>query len=206
MIATRPCRAALLGLALCLLAHRVAAAPAPGSATEAIQAANEKVRGLLQAEATAPDKAAHAKTVTAALRDLFDISLLAERALADHWAKMTAAQRTSLVSTLQSIIEKNYVSQLRGNLEYKVEYLDEEHAGDDDVVHTVVHAKRNNRPAKIPVDYRLHKGANGWRIYDVMTEGVSILQNYRSQFNRIIAKEGIDGLITRMKSKLDAPR
>ncbi|HET6347313.1 MAG TPA: ABC transporter substrate-binding protein [Myxococcota bacterium] len=201
-----PYRRAALALFVAVAPTPAAAAPAPGSATDAIQVAHEKVRGLLQAEATAPDKAAHASAITQALRDLFDIGLLAERALTDHWAKMTAAQRSALVTTLQSIIEKNYVSQLRGNLAYEVEYAGEETAGDDVLVHTVIHAKRNGRPANIPVDYRLHKGAAGWRIYDVLTEGVSILQNYRSQFSRIIAKEGVDGLITRMKAKLDAPK
>jgi phospholipid transport system substrate-binding protein len=201
-----PCRRAAVALFIAVAAGPAAAAPPAGSATEAIQAANEKVRGLLQAEAAAPDKAAHAQAITQALRDLFDIGLLAERALTDHWAKMTAAQRSTLVTTLQSIIEKNYVSQLRGNLAYEVEYAGEEPTGDDVLVHTVIHATRNGRPAKIPVDYRLHKGTAGWRIYDVLTEGVSILQNYRSQFSRIIAKEGVDGLITRMKAKLDAPK
>jgi phospholipid transport system substrate-binding protein len=55
------------------------------------------------------------------------------------------------------------------------------------------------------VDYKLVAQGDEWRVYDVITEDVSILDNYRSQFNRIIAKEGVPGLIARMKAKIDKP-
>jgi phospholipid transport system substrate-binding protein len=172
-----------------------AAAP---SATEAIRGANGRVRELLGQKGGAPPE-----KITHELRDLFDIGDLAKRALVDHWGEMSPAQRTALVDTLRQIVERNYVAQLRSNLSYDIVYSGEEAQGGDVLVKTVIKAERAGRPVEIPVDYVLHPEASGWRAYDVITDEVSILKNYRSQFNRIIAKDGVDGLIRRMKTKLD---
>lgn len=180
-------------------------ASAATGATEEIRNANEKVRELLstQVERGSDAERKNASKITHELRDLFDIGDLAKRALVDHWQEMTPAQRNSLVDTLRSIVERNYIAQLRSNLSYQTVYNGEEKQGDDVVVKTTIKAQRGGRPVEIGVDYRLRPEGNGWRVYDVVTDDVSILKNYRSQFNRIIGKEGIDGLIRRMKAKLD---
>src|SRR5262249_50684334 len=128
---------------------------------------------------------------------------LAKRALVDHWDKMTPDQRKRVVETLRSVVEKNYIRQLRSNLEYAIQYKSEEAQGSDTLVKTVIEAQRKGRPFEVTVDYLLHPEGDGWKVYDVTTDDVSILSNYRSQFNRIIAKDGVEGLITRMKSKLE---
>jgi phospholipid transport system substrate-binding protein len=184
----------------------VADAAPKKTATEAMKDANARLRTMLAK--TPPDQApsaAVAKQVTGELRDLFDIALLTQRALVDQWDKMTPAQRTELVDTLRQIVEKNYLSQLRSNLDYKIDYGSEEKQGEEVLVHTIIRGKKNGRPTKIKVDYKLVAQGDEWRVYDVITEDVSILDNYRSQFNRIIAKEGVPGLIARMKAKLDKP-
>jgi phospholipid transport system substrate-binding protein len=190
----------LLGIAL-----SAPAAGAEGSATDAIRNANTRVRDLL-GEKVAPGGDAERKNatrVTSELRDLFDIGDLAKRALVDHWATMSPAQRTGIVDTLREVVERNYVNQLRSNLAYEIVYQGEEPRGEDVVVKTVIKAERGGRPVEIPVDYVLHKEAAGWRAYDVVTDEVSLVTNYRSQFNRIIGKEGVDGLIRRMKARLE---
>jgi phospholipid transport system substrate-binding protein len=189
---------------LSLTSSFVADAAPRKTATDAMKDANARLRTLLAK--TPPDQAPSAevaKQVTGELRDLFDIGLLTQRALVDQWDKMTPAQRTELVDTLRQIVEKNYLSQLRSNLDYKIDYGTEEKQGDEVLVHTIIRGKKNGRPTKIKVDYKLVAAGDQWRVYDVITEDVSILDNYRSQFNRIIAKEGVPGLIARMKAKLD---
>jgi phospholipid transport system substrate-binding protein len=194
---------------LLAVALPAAAAPSggPGSsgATEAIRNANDRVRELLSTPVTPGSDAEkkNAARITHELRDLFDIGDLAKRALVDHWQEMTAAQRTALVDTLRLIVERNYIAQLRSNLSYETVYQGEEKQGADVVVKTVIKAQRGGRPVEIPVEYQLRPEGTGWKAYDVITDDVSILKNYRSQFNRIIAKEGVDGLIRRMKAKLD---
>jgi phospholipid transport system substrate-binding protein len=197
-------RSLLLATILCLLSAGVAQAK-PGPASEAIRSANSRMRELLSAQAApgSPAERRVATRVTTELRGLFDIGDLARRALVDHWDKMTPAQRTELVDTLRLIVERNYISQLRTNLEYEIDYRGEEPQGDEIVVKTAIKARRSGRPIEIPVEYVLHQKDGQWRAYDVITDGVSLLKNYRSQFNRIIAREGPSGLIQRMKAKLD---
>jgi phospholipid transport system substrate-binding protein len=181
------------------------AAWARPTGTVTIEKANTRLRELLAGKAekgSDAEKRMLAK-VTTELRDLFDIGDLAKRALVDHWEKMAPAQRTRLVDTLRAVVEKNYISQLRSNLEYAIQYKGEEAKDTDVLVKTVIQAQRKGRPFEVTVDYLLHPAGDGWKVYDVTTDDVSILQNYRSQFNRIIAKDGVEGLIGRMKSKLE---
>jgi phospholipid transport system substrate-binding protein len=190
----------IFALAATLLLTTGLAAAQKSSATDAIRNANSRVRELLS---TKGDTDKIAPRVTTELRGLFDIGDLARRALVDHWDKMTAAQRNELVETLRLIVERNYISQLRTNLTYEIAYTGEDASGDDKIVKTVIKAQRSGRPIEIPVDYVLHAEGGGWKAYDVVTDGVSLLKNYRSQFNRIISREGYDGLIKRMKSRLE---
>jgi len=196
---------AALSTLLALASAPALAAPAQ-SATDAIRKANDRLRELLSQKAEEPvakDKV-H-QQITHELRGLLDIGFLAERALVDHWAKMTAQQRTQVQDTLRAIVEKNYLNQLRGNLDYTTEFAAEEKQESDVLVKTIIHAKKNGRASKILVDYRLRAEGDQWHIFDIITEDVSILANYRGQFNRIIAKDGVDGLIAKMKAKLDKP-
>ena len=198
----RWCAALAGAAALASSAGSASAAPSE-SATAAIRRGNDKLRELLAQKAdTQAEKDRVAQQINRELSGLFDIDFLAQRALVDHWAKMTAKQRKDAQSALRSIIERNYLSQLRGNLNYRTEYVSEQAQGEDVLVKTVIHAERGGRPAHISVDYRLKPEGNSWRIYDVITEDVSVLQNYRAQFNRIIAKDGVDGLIARMRARL----
>jgi phospholipid transport system substrate-binding protein len=176
------------------------------SPSNAIRSANSRMRELLSSRPAGgnPDRRV-ANRVTSELRGLFDIGDLARRALADHWKEMSPRQREQLVETLRLIVERNYISQLRSNLDYEIEYRGEEPRGDDVLVKTVIKASRSGRPVEIPVEYVLREDGGRWRAYDVITDDVSLLRNYRSQFNRIIAKEGPDGLIRRMKERLDRP-
>ena len=141
--------------------------------------------------------------MTRELRDLFDIRDLARRALVDHWDGMKPAERDEVVLLLQKLVEKNYVKSLRSRLKVQVDYKVETPQGDTVLVRTVVRAEKKGRPVDIAVDYVLGRDAAGaaLRVFDVVTDDVSMLKNYRSQFNRIIAKEGVAGLLARMRAK-----
>jgi phospholipid transport system substrate-binding protein len=186
------------------LAERAEAAP--GDALAAIRRGNDRFRALLSRKV--PPKSVEEKKltaqVTADMRTLFDIRDLAHRALVDHWDKLTAAQREDFVATLQQLIERSYVKQLRANLKYSVEYLGEEPDGGDVLVRTVVKSEADGRPQDTSVIYKLHFDGTSWRVYDVITDDVGMIRNYRSQFNRIVAKQGgIPALMTKIHQKLN---
>lgn len=175
-----------------------------GPGTSAVKAANEKISGLLKQKPAAGSKEEKdlAAKVTTSVRDLLDIDELGKRAMADQWAKLTPAQQTEFLSTLRALIEDNYIRGLRANLTYTVDYTGETTDKDGNVVvTTVINTKRKGRPFKIQIDYVLKKQGDKLKAWDVKTDGVGLVANYKTQFNKIVEKEGFNGLIARMKKK-----
>ena len=179
-------------------------AGAPGPGTRAVKAANEKISALLREKVppNSPQEKALASKVTTSVRDLLDIDELGKRAMVNQWAKLTPAQQAEFLATLRSLIEDNYVKGLRSNLAYTVDYTGEAtDASGNLTVTTQVNTKRHGHPYKIEVDYILKKDGDKLKAWDVKTDGVGLVDNYRTQFDTIIAKDGFNGLIAKMKKK-----
>jgi phospholipid transport system substrate-binding protein len=182
-----------------------ATAASKGAATEAVKKANKTIAEQLakKPEVGSAQEKQVAKDVTATVRDFIDLDALATRALVDHWAKLSDAQRSDYLSLLRSLLEDNYVRGMRSNLDYTVDYTSEAaSAAGATVVNTVIKAKRKGRPYSIKVDYTVEADSKGkLHVVDIATDGVGLIENYRTQFNKIIAKDGFDGLIAKMKKK-----
>ncbi len=174
----------------------------PGSA--AVKKANDTIAGLLKQKATPgskEEKELAAKVMTS-VRGFLDIDQLGKRAMVDNWSKLSKAQQEQFQQLLRSLIEDNYVRGLRANLQYQVEYVGESTDKDGNVVvATKIKTQRKGRPYTIAVDYVLVKEGDQMRAFDVRTDGVGLVENYRTMFNKIIAKDGFDGLIAKMKKK-----
>jgi phospholipid transport system substrate-binding protein len=136
------------------------------------------------------------------VRSFLDIDELGKRAMVDQWSKLTPAQQKEFLAVLRDLIESNYVKGVRSNLDYSTDYTGETTDKDGNVVVTTsIKTMRKGRPYTIEVDYVLVKGSVGLRAWDVKTDGVGLVENYRTQFNKIIDKDGFPGLITKMKKK-----
>lgn len=191
---------------LLLLAWCLAAAPAradEGPGTAAVRKANATVTALLQQKPAAGSSAEKrlAAEVSSQLKGFLDVDELGQRALADHWKNLTTAQRKQFLTLLRELVEANYVKALRSNLQYDVRYLAEEEKDGARLVSTELRFERNGRPETIGVDYKLQSAGGAWRAFDLVTDGVGLVENYRAQFNQIFAKEGFAGLVERMKKK-----
>lgn len=186
-------------LAVALLVVTAPSADA-GPATDAVKAANTSVSTLLK-------KKAKAATVTEAVRGFLDLDLLGQRALVDHWGTLSAAQKSEYLALLRELIEASYLQGVKKNLQFEVVY-DGEAPGTDGTVRvsTTVKTTRKGRPAAVPIAYVLSNASGTYKAFDVVTDGVGLVENYRAQFNKIIAKEGFAGLIARMKKKLATPK
>ncbi|MBV8759349.1 MAG: ABC transporter substrate-binding protein [Deltaproteobacteria bacterium] len=192
----------LITLLILLFVMPAFAATGPGTAS--VKQANEKISALLKQKAAPGSKEEKelAGKVTTSVRDLLDIDELGKRAMANQWSKLTPAQQKEFLDTLRALIEDNYVRGLRANLEYTVDYTGESTDKDGNVVvTTTINTKRHGRPYKIEVDYVLKKDGDKLKAWDVKTDGVGLVENYKTQFDTIIGKEGFDGLIARMKKK-----
>lgn len=195
----------LVTLLILLLAVPVFAQQAKtGPGTTAVKSANEKIAALLKQKAAPGSKEEKdlAAKVTSSVRDFLDIDELGKRAMTNQWSKLASAQQTEFLSTLRSLIEDNYVRGLRANIDYSVDYNGETTDKDGNIIVTTqINTKRHGRPYKIEVDYVLKKEGDKLKAWDVKTDGVGLVENYKEQFDKIIAKEGFDGLIARMKKK-----
>jgi phospholipid transport system substrate-binding protein len=192
---------ALVLLVCVTLGAPVFAADGPGVA--AVRRANESVTGLLK-QKPAPGSDAEKRLVaqiSSELRSFLDVDELGQRALSEHWKGLNASQRKQFLGLLRELVEGNYLKAMRSNLSYEVRYLKEEEKDGLRWVSTEIHLERNGRPETMSVDYALRKEGDTWRAFDVVTDGVGLVENYRAQFNKIIAKEGFSGLIERMRKK-----
>ncbi len=197
-----PRRLGLLALLALLLIPGTGQAqpPDPASAQAYLEARQAAVREVM----AQPEGEARDATLTRLLDDLLDYEEVAKRALRRHWNAHTEAERTEFVSLLRALVERGYRSQLSDTLRYRVEYTGAELQGDDVLVRSNARSTRNRRRPPIQIDYSLHLEGDAWRVHDVWTDGVSLVRNYRTQFSRIIREDGWDGLITRMRERVNA--
>ncbi len=197
----------LLVFLMMLVAVPSFAAAGPG--TQVVKTANDKISALLKQKVAPGSKEEKdlATKVTTSVRDFLDIDELGKRAMVDQWSKLTPDQQKEFLDTLRALIEDNYVRGLRANLDYSVDYTGESTDKDGNVIVTTqINTKRHNRPYKIEVDYVLKKEGDKLKAWDVRTDGVGLVENYRTQFDKIIEKDGFAGLISKMKKKQANPQ
>jgi phospholipid transport system substrate-binding protein len=194
---------------VCMLALdlRVAAAATPTAASPkaTLQRLNGSCERLLRTK-TEPGSAEEKRVkdeIKLRASELLDYTELCKRALGEHWDKMGEAKRTEFVSTLKELIERNYIRQLRTNLDYEVTYGDESQDVAEAKVATNLKLATKGKTTQVQIDYRMIKKPDGrWMVYDVITDELSLVRNYRTQFQRIIGGNNYDGLLSRMKNKL----
>ena len=127
----------------------------------------------------------------------------AKACLGKHWLKRTPAEKTEFVKLFSEFLKDTYsdkVATYYGDLD-KVDYQGEKIQADYASVKLVLTTK-----AKVdhPLEYRMEKAGDDWKVYDVVIEGVSMVKNYRDQFDAIIAKSSYEELIKEIKSKQPA--
>ena len=178
-------------------------AAAEGAATASVRKANQTLRELLRKKAApgSVEEKALTKEVTAKLSTFLDVDELGRRALKDHWSKLSDPQKKEFSELLRELVEANYVKALRSQLEYEVAYVGESPKDSGVSVATEVRSTKSGRKQTMSIDYVLHENASAWRVFDLVTDGVGLVENYRSQFNKVIGKEGVAGLLERMRKK-----
>ena len=132
------------------------------------------------------------------IQERFDFAEMAKRSLARHWRRLRPEEQDEFVKIFSDLLEKSYVSKLESYTNEQIEYVGELVDGDYAEVKTRVVTAQN----EIPVDYRLLRNGDQWKVYDVVIEGVSLINNYRAQFNRIIGQSSYKRLVQKMKAKL----
>lgn len=127
----------------------------------------------------------------------FDYAEMSKRALAAHWTPLTNEQRAEFVELFKSFLSDRYAGKIEGYAGEKVEYLSQRLEGQ----YAEVRTKLVSAKTELPMDYRLIKKAGRWYAYDIIADGVSLVKNYRSQFEKIIRADSYDELVTRLRHR-----
>jgi len=171
-----------------------------GEPTNLMKQTIDKVLDILKnKELKKPQKTnARRAAIRNVVGERFDFEEMAKRSLALHWKKRTAEERQEFVPLFSDLIERAYIKKIESYTDEKVVYSGEKTENMYAVVDTKILTKRN---VEIPIQYRLLKESNRWKVYDVIVEGVSLINNYRNQFNKIIREKSYEELVKRLKKK-----
>lgn len=131
---------------------------------------------------------------------IFNYGEMAKRSLGKHWNARSEAEKKQFVDLFATLLENSYAGKIESynneKIVYIKEFIDGNHA---EVKSKVITAKRD----EFTLDYRLLNEKGKWMVYDVVIEGVSLVSNYRSQFNRIITANGYGELLKKLQTKND---
>jgi phospholipid transport system substrate-binding protein len=130
--------------------------------------------------------------------EIFDFSETARRSLARHWAGRSQAERDEFVQLFSDLLERSYISKIELYGGEKITYAGDSIEGESALVRTKLLTKQGT---EIPIEYRMLRRDDKWLVYDVVIEGVSLIANYRTQFNKIITTSSFQELVKKMKTK-----
>ena len=181
-----------------------------GSATVAISGADaakaerfirtkhNKVRQVLRK----PDTPKRGEELTDLLGEFLDYDRLAKLSLDKEWDKRTPKERQRFVSLLRQLVERQYQRNMESTLDYKVTWVGTEPIDSGVKVKSSARSVSKKRQPPVTIDYSMSPAGAEWKVFDIFTDDVSLVKNYKRQFRRVIADEGWDGLIGRMEKKL----
>jgi phospholipid transport system substrate-binding protein len=134
-----------------------------------------------------------------AVDELCDWEEMSRRSLGRHWAQRSEQEKKEFVQLFGQLLERTYIDKVEGYSGEKVNYTGERTDGDYGEVDVKIMTKQNT---EIPVVYKLRSKDHQWWVYDIIIEGVSLVNNYRTQFNEILGKSSFEGLVKRLKEKV----
>lgn len=135
------------------------------------------------------------------MRGLFNFTEMAKRTLARNWRRFAPQQRKAFSEVFGKFLGNTYLNKIqKGYQNEKVVYLGQQKVSDS---RAIVKTKIVRENVEIPVNYSMKTCKGAWRVYDVNIEGVSLVKNYRSQFNKLLMKNSPAQLIERLKKKVE---
>jgi phospholipid transport system substrate-binding protein len=181
----------------------VLAAPAiAGPPTDQLKQRIDEVVRVLDDPGLKGKAAARHAAVRKISEEIFDYPDTARRALGQHWNARSPEEQREFVGLFADLLDRAYFSKIDRYQGEKVRYGAETVNGNDAVVKTTIVTPAGS---EVPVDYRLHQAGGRWLVYDVNIEGVSLVSNYRTQFNKIVQTESYQSLVQKLRAKAAEP-
>jgi phospholipid transport system substrate-binding protein len=189
-----------LGLTICLVVQNGwAAAP---NAEDQVRRTIDEILAILKDPTLKAKPAERRRKLENAIERRFDFVEMARRSLGPEWRRASPEQQKEFVALFRELLEEAYLASIEGYNSERVEYLKERRDGEYAEVHTKI---IDSIGREFSVDYRLHNVNGDWKVYDVVIEDVSLVNNYRAQFSRVLARSSFDELLRRMRQKTFSP-
>jgi phospholipid transport system substrate-binding protein len=188
-------------LAVIVLALAVVAAPltaGAGDPTEQLKTQVDRVMKVLDDPALKDKPKERRGVVRKIADDIFDFGETAKRSLGRHWAVRTPTEREEFVKLFGDLLERSYISKIEMYGGERIQYTGDKIEGDQASVQSKLVTKQGS---EMPIEYRMLRKGERWLVYDVIIEGVSLVSNYRTQFNKIIQTSSFAELVKKMKSR-----
>ena len=171
-----------------------------GAPTDTLREYTEAVQKVLDDPALKADERRMERR--AAVRKLaseaFDVQETAQRALGTHWQQRSPAEREEFVGLFADLLERSYIAKIDLYGGERLRFTEERVDGDNAIVRARVTTKKGT---EVPVEGRMHKKGDRWLIYDVAIENISLVANYRAQFDRIIRTSSYAELVKRLRTR-----
>ena len=183
-----------LGVAPCVLAEAKVAPPDP---TQRVKQGIERVLSIVQDNTLSQEQ--RYEQIRAIVDKHFDFRSMSQSVLATNWKKASPEERRRFVDFFSEYLENTYFGAIDAYTGEQIEYGEGKVRGDRALVDTFIVTKT----ARIPVTYKLKLNDGDWYAYDVIIEGVSLVNNYRRTFSAIIREDGVDGLLNDIQQRID---
>jgi phospholipid transport system substrate-binding protein len=193
-------QACVISIVSVLLALSSGSSVWAGPPTDQLREGVDGVVSILRDPALAGEQRGNQRraAIGRAASEIFDFGEMARRSLGQHWEKRTPAERTEFSRLFTELIQRSYIAKVdqhgsAARVTFLGETVDEDYA----VVRTTIPLSNGSI---MPLDYRMHSAGGRWQVYDLSMDGISLLANYRAQFNKIIRTSSFDELVVKLKA------
>jgi len=192
--------ARVFGILILLFALVPARGAWAGSPSDQLRAGIDRVFKILGDPELDGDKKLNQRraAIVIVANEMFDFGEMAKRSLGQYWAQRTLAERGEFVRLFTELVQRSYISKVDQHGVHTMTVQGEQIDGEYAVVRTTLPLSSGR---EMPIDYRMRSTDDRWQVYDLNIEGISLVANYRSQFNKIIRTSSYEALIAKIKSR-----
>ena len=171
-----------------------------GVPTEKVKETTDKILAIVSDPALkdSAKEAQRRERIRKTVDELCDWEEMSRRSMGRHWAQRSEQEKKEFVRLFGQLLERTYIDKVESYSGEKVNYLGERVDGDYAEVEVKIVTKKNT---EILVLYKLRARDQKWWVYDMVIEGVSLVNNYRTQFTDILAKSSFEGLMKKLREK-----
>ncbi len=189
----------IIAFVLCLIFPLSADA---GGALDSVKSNADNVLDVLRDPSLKSESARKIKKnkIRAIAQKMFDFTELSKRTLAQNWGKFSPEQQKEFIDLYTSLLEDTYADKIMAYTDEKIVFTNEVTLTEKTVE---VRSTVLRKTSEVPINYRVILKDDGWRVYDVVIEGVSLINNYRTQFREILTNKPPATLLESIRKKVD---